>query len=160
EVYSWQDMTTQQAQNALYSALIATAVEEDGASAFFVDEYLALADLVRTQFWDEKLGLYSDLKQDGTPTEVKTVLALWPLMAKVASLSQVQPMVDHIQNPNEFWRTNLIPALAMDQPGHTPDGEYWNGSVWAPTNYMATTGLLSYGRDQLGNQIAQTYLNV
>jgi hypothetical protein len=45
-------------------------------------------------------------------------------------------LADHLQNPAEFWRPNVIPALAADEPGYTPHGEYWNGAVWAPTNYM------------------------
>ena len=38
-----------------------------------------------------------------------------------------------------------MPALAADEPGYTPDGQYWNGAVWAPTNYMVVKGLQDYG---------------
>ncbi len=156
--YSWLDMTAQQAQNALFAALIATAIDNDALAAFFLDEHLALAELVRGEFWDPSIEIFSDLQQDGEPTRVKTALAFWPLLARVGSLAQAQSLVGHLQNPAEFLRPNLIPVLAADEAGYTPLGQYWNGSVWAPTNYMAISGLEDYGFQDLASLVARTYL--
>ena len=158
EPYSWVDMTAQQAQNALFAGLIATATGDDALSAFFLDEYLSLGDLLRNRFWDSTLAIFSDLQADGQPTGVKTALAFWPLLAHVGSFSQARSLTDHLQNPAEFWRSNVIPVLAANQPGYTPQGQYWNGSVWAPTNYMAIGGLQDYGFQELASSVARIYL--
>ena len=156
--HAWMDMTAQQTQNALFAGLIATETENDALAAFFLDEYLALGDLLRDKFWDRSSGVFSDLRDDEQPTGVKTVLTFWPLLAHVGSFAQAQSLVGHLQDPAEFWRPNLIPVLAADEPGYTPEGQYWNGSVWAPTNYMAINALQDYGFQELASSVARTYL--
>lgn len=143
--YSWVDMTSQQAQNALFSGFIATNLEEDAVASFFLEEYLALGGLLLDRFWDPSIEMFCDIQSTGSSTGVKTALAFWPLLPHVASFDQTRSLVAHLQNPDEFWRPNVIPVLAKDQVGYTPAGEYWNGAVWAPTNYMALQGLHEYG---------------
>ena len=41
-----------------------------------------------------------------------------------------------------------------DHPDYNPDGGYWNGAVWAPTNYMVLRGLTKVGQDELAHEIA------
>jgi glycogen debranching enzyme len=159
DAYSWLDMTAQQAQNALCSGLIATATSDDALAAFFLDEYLSLGDLLRDRFWDPAAAIFTDLRPDDQPTGIKTVLAFWPLLAHVGSPAQARSLAEHLQNPAEFWRPDVIPALAADESGYTPGGQYWNGAVWAPTNYMALSGLQDYGFHDLAGAVARIYLS-
>lgn|GEM_PF-3355745 len=156
---SWVDMTTQQAQNAIFSAFIATLLDNDGLSAFFVEEYLSLAKLLDEKFWDPTTTMFTDLTKDGTPTHVKTALAFWPLVPGVASFDQANALQAHLSNPAEFWRTNVVPVLAADQEGYTSEGSYWNGAVWAPTNYVVIDGLQGYGFHQLATLATRRYLS-
>ncbi|MDR3689725.1 MAG: trehalase family glycosidase [Fimbriimonas sp.] len=156
--YSWVDMTAQQAANAYYIARIAGQIGKRDIERFFESENRALSKLVTTSMWDPKTGFYYDLKRDGTPTGIKTVLGFWPILAHIASRDQTTALIAHLRNPNEFWRTNVVPALSADERGYTPDGQYWNGAVWAPTNFMVVKGLESYGYADLAAKVTSVYL--
>ncbi|WP_414632104.1 hypothetical protein, partial [Acetomicrobium sp. UBA5826] len=30
----------------------------------------------------------------------------------------------------------MVPSLSADDLQYNPNGDYWRGSVWPPTNYM------------------------
>jgi hypothetical protein len=156
--YSWVDMTAQQAQNAYYIARIAQEAGNKDVVRYFDGENRKLARLVSQRMWDTKSGFYYDLKADGSSTGIKTVLGFWPLLAHIASPAQAKSLVNHLQDPHEFRRANMVPALAADEPGYTADGQYWNGAVWAPTNYMVIKGLQDYGYEDLATQVTATYL--
>ncbi|RYG40195.1 hypothetical protein EON79_23030, partial [bacterium] len=44
------------------------------------------------------------------------------------------------------------------EKGYTPEGQYWNGAVWAPTNYMVVKGLEEYGYENLASKVTSRYL--
>ncbi|HEX5323978.1 MAG TPA: trehalase family glycosidase [Capsulimonadaceae bacterium] len=157
--YSYIDMTAQQAQNAYYIARIAEAVGDKPVTDYFDSQNKELAGLVTKLMWDAKTGFFYDLKEDGSPTRIKTVLGFWPMLAHIASKAQAKALVGHLEDPKEFWRPNVVPALAANEPGYTPKGEYWNGSVWAPTNYMVLKGLQDYGYDDLATRVTEIYLD-
>ncbi len=156
--YAWVDMTAQQAQNAYCISLIAKELNEKETEEFFLKELNTLGSLINAKMWDAKSGFYYDLKKDGSPTGIKTVLGFWPLLAHVATLKQASQLVQHLLNPDEFMRPNVVPALAANEPGYTPDGQYWNGAVWAPTNFMVVKGLQEYGFEDQAEEISARYL--
>jgi len=156
--YDWMDMTAQQAQNAYYIALIARSIGDRDAAAYFEAENRKLAHLVNARMWDPTTGFYYDLQQNGRPTGIRTVLGFWPMLAHIASPIQAASLVKWLQNPNAFWREDVVPALAKDQPGYSADGQYWNGAVWAPTNSMVVLGLHDYGYDDLAARVSARYL--
>ena len=120
--YTWVDMTSQQAQNAYFIARIADQIGEKDVATYFDAENKALSKLVTSTMWDPKTGFYYDLKRDGTETGIKTVLGFWPMMAHIASAKQAEALVRHLQNPKEFWRPNVVPALAADEPAYSAEG--------------------------------------
>jgi glycogen debranching enzyme len=156
---SWVDMTAQQAQSAYYIARIAEAAGDKSTAAYFDGENKLLGAQINAKMWDQQAGFYYDLKKDGSFTGIKTALGFWPLLAHIATQEQAAALVAHLQNPREFWRPNLVPALAADEPGYTPEGQYWNGAVWAPTNVMVVKGLQDYGYEDLAAQVTEVYLS-
>ena len=55
-----------------------------------------------------------------------------------------------------------VPTLSADDPHYDPDGGYWLGSVWAPTNYMVLKALGNTGTpraEQLAHEIARNYVD-
>lgn len=155
---SWVDMTSQQAQNAYYLAHIAEAVGDKKTAKYFDGENKDLARLVFRTMWDPKTGFFYDLTRDGKPTGIKTALGFWPLLAHIATPTQARSLVSHLQNKDEFWRENVVPALAHDETGYSAEGQYWNGAVWAPTNYMVIKGLQDYGYEDLAGHVTAIYL--
>jgi hypothetical protein len=65
-----------------------------------------------------------------------------------------------LKNPKTFGRLNVVPTLAADQAGYSSAGDYWRGSVWAPTTTMVIRGLEAYGYKDLAQEIAMQHLNL
>ena len=68
------------------------------------------------------------------------------------------PVVAHLENEREFNRPHRIPSVSADDPHYDENGDYWNGSVWAPTNYMVLKGLAKNGYQKLAYEIGLNHL--
>ena len=98
------------------------------------------------------------MRRDGTLTDTKTIGAYWTMMAGLVSGDRAKRFVAHLDNENEFKRPFRIPTLSADHPEYQERGDYWRGSVWAPTNYMVLKALDKYGYNDLAYDIACNYL--
>ncbi len=117
-----------------------------------------LTRMVNDKLWDEKTQFYYDYWPNGEVSGVKSVAGYWALLADVVPKERIAPFVAHLDNEKEFKRPNRVPTLSADQPKYCPEGDYWNGGVWAPTNYMILTGLRTNGFEALAYDIASTTL--
>ena len=109
--------------------------------------------------WNEEDGFYYDVDNEGNQIEIKTIAGFWPLLANVANEEQAGKLISHLTDTAEFWRKIPFPSLAADEPGYAPEGDYWKGSVWAPTNYMVIKGLQKYGYHELAYTASRQYLD-
>jgi hypothetical protein len=50
-------------------------------------------------------------------------------------------------------------VLAANEEGYDPEGGYWKGSVWAPTNTMVVLGLEKNGYHDLAREIGLNHLD-
>jgi len=64
-----------------------------------------------------------------------------------------------LNNPASFNRPHRVPTLAANEPGYRSTGDYWLGSVWAPTNTMVIRGLEASGYGSLARDIGQNHLD-
>ncbi len=117
-----------------------------------------LSALINRHMWDKKRAFYFDLTLEGQQAPIKSIAAFWTLLAKVASKSQAEALAGELQNPKTFNTAHRVPTLAADEPGFDPDGGYWNGAVWAPTDRMIVAGLENYGYKELARKIALNHL--
>ncbi|MDN4075987.1 MGH1-like glycoside hydrolase domain-containing protein [Fictibacillus terranigra] len=113
---------------------------------------------INRKMWDKDSGFYYDVTDDGQRSPVKTIAAYWSLLGEVADEEQAKQLAKWLQDPKTFARVHRVPTLAADEEGYNPDGGYWRGSVWAPTNMMVTRGLEKYGYDELAQEIALSHL--
>ena len=118
-----------------------------------------LARVINKLMWDSKRKFYFDLTLEGEQAPVKSIAAFWTLLAKVASKSQAEALVAELNNPKTFKTVHRVPTLAMNEPGFNPEGGYWNGAVWAPTERMVIQGLENYGYKELAREIAMNHLH-
>jgi hypothetical protein len=118
-----------------------------------------LAGLINKLMWDGKRKFYFDLMLEGELAPVKSIAALWTLLAEVASKSQAAALVAELKNPTTFKTVHRVPTLAADEPGFDPEGGYWKGAVWAPTEKMVIQGLENYGYGELAQEIAMNHLH-
>ena len=125
---------------------------------FLEEEKKFLKKFINKKMWDEKTAFYYDLEKDGKISGYKSIVGYWPMLAGIVPKSRIEKLVSHLNNEKEFKRKNRVPTLPADNPCFNARGGYWNGGVWAPTNYMVLRGLDNYGYYDFSHQIAKDYL--
>ncbi|MFA5866271.1 MAG: trehalase family glycosidase [Phycisphaerae bacterium] len=159
------DLACQQALSALYIEKIAGHLNRQNIAAQFRKEYAQLKELINQMHWCEQFGFYFDLftrdRKDLRHNFLnhKTLAGFWPMIADISSEHQVDCLVQHLLNPNEFWTPHPLPSLSKDDPNYDPQGGYWLGGVWSPTNYMVCKGLEKYHRHALAREIAVRHID-
>ena len=105
------------------------------------------------------MQIYSTSLPGGGHNPNKVVTAFWPLWAGIVPPDRVEALAGHLLDPKSFWRHHPIPSLAADSPRFRPDGDYWLGSTWAPTNYAAIKGFDRSGRHDLALKTTLRHLD-
>jgi glycogen debranching enzyme len=156
---SWIDTTLQQILAARSLARMARRLDRSADAIELEAEAQRLTRFVNEQMWDERSAFYMDRFRDGSLSRVKTIGAYWALLAEAVPPARQASFLAHLENPAEFKRLHRVPALSADDPAFDPEGGYWRGGVWAPTNYMVLRGLSQLGRDELAFEIARNHLD-
>jgi hypothetical protein len=154
----WIDTTLQQIFSARLLGLMAGLLGRTDEIADLQHEVSYLSEFVNRHMWDDREAFYFDLLPGGSLSDVKTVGAFWALAAGVVPPGKMERFIAHLQNPAEFNRPHRVPSLAADHSAYHPQGGYWLGSVWPPTNYMIMRGLTYNGYDNLAHEVALNHL--
>jgi len=158
---SWIDTTCQHILSAKILAMIAEKIGLKQEIDNFLKEAEKLTLIVNKKFWDKKKNFYFDRFRDGSLSNVMTVGAFWALLAGIVPKNKLLKFVSHLKDKKSFNRPHRVPALSKENKAYSPDGDYWNGGVWAPTNYMVLRGLTKNQFDDLAFEIASNhYFNV
>ncbi|MCD6289620.1 MAG: hypothetical protein J7M34_03885 [Anaerolineae bacterium] len=155
----WVDMSAQQALNARCLAMIAEAIGRPReVIATYQEEHAFLTRQINRYMWDERAGVYWDLDGKLEPWPVLTIAPFWTLVADVVPPDRAEQLVSILHDPARFWRTHPFPTLSADHPGFRPDGGYWRGAVWPPTNYAVIKGLRQAGFDDMAREATERHL--
>ncbi len=109
------------------------------------DEIGVLSAYIREHLWDDKTGFLYDRFRDGSLSQMKGIGAYWALLADVLEKDQLDRLVEHLDDPATFNRKFPVPSLSADNEKYQEDGRYWQGGIWAPTNFMVIKGLQKNG---------------
>jgi len=140
----WVDMSSQMVLLYNNMAVMYNKLSESDKAEMYKQIAKQLGDKINKFMWNEQDGLYYDVDDEGKQIKCKTVACFWPMLARISSQDQVKKMLANLKDPKSFWRHIPFPSLAADQEGYKPDGQYWLGSVWAPTNVEIIKGLNRY----------------
>jgi hypothetical protein len=140
-------------------AEMADAIGKPDEAAAYGAEAGQLAEKINALMWDDARRFYFDLSVDGERGTVKTIAAYWTLLAGVAPPQRAAALARELDNPATFKTLHRVPSLAADERQFTPDGHYWCGGVWPPTNMMVVRGLDRYGFTDLSRAIALNHLD-
>ena len=154
----WVDACIQAVISAKHLVKMARLLHREEDVKELAQEAETLSQFINEQLWDEKESFYFDLWKNGQLNHVKTIGSYWALLADLVPDDRLAPFLAHLKNPKEFDRPHRVPSISADTPGYQPGGDYWRGSVWAPTNYMLLRGLERVGRDELAYEIACNHL--
>ncbi|MBQ7653828.1 MAG: glycoside hydrolase [Clostridia bacterium] len=154
----WNDACMQELMNCKILIDMAKVLGREEDTAGLKEEREHLIKVVNEKLWDEKTAFYYDLWKNGRLNFVKHIGAYWALLAEIVPEDKKERFISHLTNEKEFAAPCMIPALSQDHPAFSKTGEYWNGGIWAPTNYMVLIGLDRYKKFDLSHKIAVNYL--
>jgi hypothetical protein len=117
-----------------------------------------LQEFINKNMWNEEESYYFDRYRDGSLSDLKSIASYWALVSGVVPPERINSFVNHLSDTNKFARLHRVPSLSADNKHFNSDGDYWNGSIWAPTNYMVLRGLTNYKQDSLAFEIARNHL--
>lgn len=152
------DLTAQMAHDAETLALIAGALGRVDDADEFRRERDAIGAALNERLWDARQEIYATSLPGGGHNPHKVVTAFWPLWAGLVPPERVAALARHLKDPASFWRHHPLPSLAADSPHFKPEGQYWLGSTWPPTNYVAIKGFYRAGRHDLARETAARHL--
>lgn len=156
----WADTNMQQIFAARVLWQMAETLGRTSETSDLSAEINALTRLVNDRLWDEATAFYYDLNPDDKLSFVKSIGAYWGLLAQIVNGKQLTRFIAHLEDPASFNRPHRVPTLAANHHAYNADtGDYWNGGVWPPTNYMVLRGLTAAGCHALAYEIARNHLD-
>lgn len=150
----WVDMSAQMVMMYNDMSEMCNELNLIDKSKMFKDKANQISFLINKYMWNDEDGLYYDVDDEGNQVKCKTVACFWPMLAGVADKNQANKLLHNLNDPHTFWRKIPFPSLSVDHKNFKADGEYWLGSVWAPTNVMIIKGLDKFG---VGNDMAYKF---
>lgn len=141
----WVDMSSQMVMMYNDISKMCDELNQNEKSKSYKEKASKISKLINKFMWNEEDGLYYDIDEDGNQIKWKTVASFWPMLAGIANEHQAEKLLTNLKDPHTFWRKIPFPSLAADQEHYKADGDYWLGSVWAPTNVMIIKGLDKFG---------------
>lgn len=148
------DLTAQMAHDAEMLAQIAELIHEHDEADAFRREHDDIAQACNMHLWSASMQIYSTSLNAGGHNPNKVVTAFWPLWAGIVPPARIEALALHAADPSSFWRHHPFPSLAADSAWFVPEGQYWRGSTWPPTNYAAIKGLHRAGKHDIAHEAA------
>lgn len=159
-IYYFVDLISQQGLAAKYISKIASEIGKYDIAEEFEKYFEEKKKSVNEIYWDEERKWFCHLKKDGRFTR-KTIAGIWPLLAGLADREKAEKAVKNtLLNPDCF-NTSPMPlaALAKDEPGYNPLGEYWLGGVWINMSLVVIRALEDYGFDKEAFELSKRTLD-
>ncbi len=156
---SWLDTNLQQILSGKILMKIGEVIERWQEIEDIMDETAILERYVNQYMYDSKTAFYYDRLKNGSLNDVKSIGAYWGLVSETFPANRVKKLCDYLEDPAIFNRPHRIPSLSYDHPKYQEYGRYWQGGVWAPTNYMTLKGLEKYNYQKLAFEIAKNHLD-
>ncbi len=155
----WVDTSLQAVMAADILCKMATVLGRGNSIHELRDECTQLKQFINDHLWDDQSSFYYDQFSNGKLNRVKHIGSYWALLAGAVPPDRIERFIAHLDDPAEFNRPHRIPALAHSHPEYNPNGGYWCGGVWAPTNYMVLKGLRESGYGALAHIIGRNHLD-
>lgn len=151
-------LTAQMAHAAEIPGLMASDLGFAEEAAEWEAERRRIATALEAHLWSEEHGIYSTSLAAGGHNPNKIVTGFWPLWTGLVPSERVERLARQLLDPATFWRHHPLPSLAADSSHFVPGGQYWRGSVWAPTSAATMWGFARAGHPDLARRTALRHL--
>ncbi len=158
QYFDWIDLSAQMALSFACLARIRDHLGDRDQAEAWRRRAERLGALINSELWCDKTAFYHDRQIPTNFVAHKTVAGFWPILAGICPPERLQALVGHLEDKTAFNRPTPVPSLSADDINYDPDGRYWNGGVWAPTNYMVMRGLMLHGKGDVAHVIARKYI--
>ena len=139
-------------------AVIAEKLDKPSDAADWSDRAQQLLVRLIDYFWDEKTGAFLCFyKNKAIP--ILTPFNLYPLWTGELPADLKTRIIEHIQNPQEFFGDYMLPTVARTDPTYHAD-KMWRGPVWININYFFIEALQNIGEFDLANSIREKTLKI
>lgn len=160
-------------------AYLAGLIDEKKKQQAYLEKQTQLKDAINTCCYDEKDGMYYScdinlrpidntvLLHSGAPRHYSTLiqrLGCWssflPLWAGIPTQEQAKRIVEeNLLDEKAFWAPYGVRSLSKYEKMYrivgTGNPSSWQGGVWILSNYFLFKGLLRYGYEQEGKDLAK-----
>jgi glycogen debranching enzyme len=157
--FDWIDLSSQMALSFAMLSRLHAAAGQTTRARHWSRRAAELGRTINRELWCERTRFYHDRQTPRNFVASKTAAGFWPILAGICPESRLDALVAHLEDPREFNRPTPVPTLSADDPNYSPEGVYWLGGVWAPTNYMIARGLMLAGRGDAAHTLARRYLD-
>lgn len=157
------DLTCQVANEMRYLSLMAKELGDEAGQREWSQKFKHTAELINRYMFDAQDRFYYHINMhdhsfrfEGQSLKRQEIIGFLPMWAMVATKKQAKALLEHLTNPNTFWRKYGIPTLSAADPDYSPfvDGCcHWNGPVWLLWDYMVFRGLQNYGYTKLASRV-------
>jgi len=98
------------------------------------------------ELWNPDIDFFQNKNwENGEFSDVVAINGFFPLIAKAATDEQAIEVVEkHLLNRDEFWGTWAVSTLSRSHTNFGEPGQYWDGRVWPPVNFLVYIGLRNY----------------
>lgn len=117
------------------------------------DEQKSLAKYIKTHLWNPEKAFFFDRQADGKQGDFMGIGAFWALWTDLLNKQEMDAFVQHLKNPETFYRHHPVPSTPANHEKYQAEGRYWQGGVWAPTNFMILSGLKNKGYHDLAFEL-------
>lgn len=153
EKYGWVDLFAQQVILAQdlekIQKIIKHIPSQEIQSMSILNDFISChRDPEDELFWDRDY-------QTGLIKKPQTVASFWALLIDFGDQNTTfkKPLIDLLADPQKFAGYPLIPSVARDDQLFSSDGNYWQGGVWPPINWLIIKALEFSGYQDLKNDI-------
>ena len=158
--YDWIDLSAQMVLSFRMLGRINGVIGKAEKSRYWDLRAEKLTAAINKYLWSDNTRFYHDRMVAYNLCATKTAASFWPMLAEVCSQVQLDGLVEHLLDENEFNRHTPVPALSADDPNYSAQGGYIASGTWAPLNYMIVKGLVNQGRSDVAHMIAMKYIGV
>jgi glycogen debranching enzyme len=103
----------------------------------------SLLNLMLEKLWDAETGLFWARRGENI-VPVRTPFSLFPLLTGRLPGEVARRLVEHLNDPQEFWARYPVPTVALNEPAFSPL-LMWRGPTWINVNYLLIEGLVRSG---------------
>ena len=137
---------------------IAAALGLETEAAQWAERSAVLLQKMILELWDKEAGLFRAV-HNGNPVSVITPFNLYPLWTGKLPECIQNRLLEHLQNPEEFWGKIMLPTVARNDPKHDPE-TMWRGPVWANINYFFIEALTITGLQDTARELRDITLDL